>query len=151
MIIKSLDHLKLFVKKFGNRLIKCNCIYLYGEIGAGKTTLVKSLINSLQEKNMIKKTQVPSPTFNILYEYKIKNKKILHYDLYRLKDKKEVDQLGIFKEKNNSIKIIEWPQKIREKIKDKIKIFLKYRRKENERDIKIVGYGKWKKLKIDEI
>ena len=98
MIIKSLDHLKLFIKNFGSRLIKCNCIYLYGEIGAGKTTLVKSLINSLQEK-YDKKTHVPSPTFNILYEYKIKNKKILHYDLYRLKDKKEVDQLGIFKEK----------------------------------------------------
>ena len=89
MIIKSLDHLKLFIKKFGSRLIKCNCIYLYGEIGAGKTTLVKSLINSLQEKNMIKKLMflVPHSIYYMSTRLKIKKFYITIFTDLRIKKK----------------------------------------------------------------
>ena len=79
MIIKSLDHLKIISKKIADKISKNDCIFLIGEIGVGKTTFTRSLINYLQEKAGVKQTEVLSPTFNLLYEYDIKQIKIMHY------------------------------------------------------------------------
>ena len=119
MIIKSLDHLQSISKKIADKISEKDIIFLIGEIGAGKTTFTRSLINHLQKREGIEQTEVLSPTFNLLYEYDIKKVKIMHYDLYRIKNNKELDQLGIFNDSTNSIKIIEWPQLIK-------KIFLMY-------------------------
>ena len=110
MIIKSLDHLRLISTKIANNVSDKDCIFLIGEIGVGKTTFTRCLINYLQKREGIEETEVLSPTFNLLYEYNIKNLKIMHYDLYRIKNKKELDQLGVFKEDISTIKIIEWPE-----------------------------------------
>ena len=75
MIIKSLDHLKLLSNKIADKISKKDCILLIGEIGVGKTTFTRNFINYLQKKNEIKQTEVLSPTFNLLYEYEIKNLK----------------------------------------------------------------------------
>ena len=75
----------------------------------------------------------------------------MHYDLYRIKNTKEIDQLGIFNDDMNFIKIIEWPQLIKTNIIDKIEINLNYSDKENEREIKIKGYGKWKEFIVNEL
>ena len=93
-------------------------IYLYGEIGVGKTTFIKYLINKLQKNDMNKISEIPSPTFNILNEYKLKNFTIHHYDLYRLKNKQEINDLELIENANNSITLIEWPQIIEEKPKN---------------------------------
>jgi len=96
MIVKSLEHLNSLSRKIADKLAKNDCIFLIGEIGVGKTTFTRYLINYLQEKNGEKITEVLSPTFNLLYEYEIKDLKIMHYDLYRLKKANELDHLGIF-------------------------------------------------------
>ena len=95
MIIKSLDQLDQISQKIIKKIQNQDCILLFGEIGVGKTTLTRAIINNLQSQNKIKVTEVLSPTFNIVYEYEIKNLKIMHYDLYRLKTDKEIQQLGI--------------------------------------------------------
>ena len=84
MIVKSLEHLNSLSQKFADNLDKNDCIFLIGEIGVGKTTFTRYLINHLQEKNGEKITEVLSPTFNLLYEYDLKTIKIMHYDLYRI-------------------------------------------------------------------
>ena len=144
MIIKSLEQLNSFSKKIADRLKEKDCIFLTGEIGVGKTTFTRYLINYLQKKEGSKITEVLSPTFNLLYEYDLKKYKIMHYDLYRLNNEKELSNLGIFQENENSIKIIEWPSLIKIPISDKLEIHLDYAKNDNERKLRLLGTGKWK-------
>ena len=146
MIVKSLEHLKSFSRKIADKLTKNDCIFLIGEIGVGKTTFTRYLINYLQEKNGEKITEVLSPTFNLLYEYDLSNIKIMHYDLYRIVDTKELKHLGIFSDKQEAIKIIEWPQLINIPLIDKLEVHLDYVKNENEREIKFKGSDRWKIL-----
>jgi tRNA threonylcarbamoyl adenosine modification protein YjeE len=151
MIIKSLDHLQLITKKIANKISENDCIFLIGEIGVGKTTFTRSLINYFQKREGVKQTQVLSPTFNLLYEYDIKKIKVMHYDLYRIKNSKELSQLGIFDENLTSIKIIEWPQLIETNVTDRLEIHLSYASNENERKLILKGLGKWKAFNLDEL
>ncbi len=147
MIIKSLDHLNSISKKIADKLSENDFIYLTGEIGVGKTSLTRNLINYLQEKEGVKTTDVLSPTFNLLYEYEIKNYKIMHYDLYRIKEEKELVNLGMFSEKQKAVRIIEWPQMIKDRFKEKLEIELNYTNNENEREVSFKGFGKWSNFK----
>ena len=151
MIIKSLDHLQLISNKIANNVSKKDCIFLIGEIGVGKTTFTRNFINYLQKREGINETEVLSPTFNLLYEYNIKNLRVMHYDLYRIKKKEELDQLGIFKEDLDSIKIVEWPELVESELKNRLELYLKYSNKENERALSLVGHGKWKDININEL
>ena len=146
MIVKSLEHLNSLSQKVAEKLSKNDCIFLIGEIGVGKTTFARYLINYLQEKKGEKITEVLSPTFNLLYEYDLKDIKIMHYDLYRIREEKELKHLGIFLDKQDTIKIIEWPQLINISLSDKLEIYINYAKDENVREIKFVGSGKWKIL-----
>ena len=146
MIVNSLEHLNSLSQKVAEKLYKNDCIFLIGEIGVGKTTFTRYLINYLQKKNGEKITEVLSPTFNLLYEYDLKGIKIMHYDLYRIRDEKELKQLGIFLDNQDTIKIIEWPQLINIPLSDKLEIHLDYVKNEKERKIKFIGSGKWKTL-----
>ena len=144
MIVKSLEHLNSLSRKIADKLAKNDCIFLIGEIGVGKTTFTRYLINYLQEKRGEKITEVLSPTFNLLYEYDLKDIKIMHYDLYRIRDKKELNHLGIFLDKQDTINIIEWPQLIDIPLSDKLEIHLDYVNNEKERKIKFIGSVRWK-------
>ena len=146
MIVKSLDHLNSISQKVADQLKKNDCVYLVGEIGVGKTTFTRYLINYLQEKKGEKITEVLSPTFNLLYEYDLKDLKIMHYDLYRIREEKELEHLGIFSNKQD-IKIIEWPKFIKTPLSDKLEIHLDYGINENERYVKFIGSGKWQNFK----
>ena len=86
MQLQSIKDNQNFSKKISEIIGKGDIIFLYGEIGVGKTTFVRFLINNLENKNKIKNSDVLSPTFNIVYDYDIKDLKVLHYDLYRLKN-----------------------------------------------------------------
>ena len=143
MIVKSLDHLNKISKVISQKLEKGDCIFLIGEIGVGKTTFTRHLINNLQKQKELKETEVLSPTFNLLYEYDIKDLKIMHYDLYRIKKAEELDHLGIFNDNKESIKIIEWPDLIQIPLDNKLEIYLKYVKNENEREVEFVGLNKW--------
>ena len=151
MLKYNLSQIDSLTKKILSFLSKSDCIFLFGELGSGKTTFVRSLIHQLQEKNKIKKTEVTSPTYNLLNEYEIKNLKIMHYDLYRLKNDKEINQLGIFQEDEKVISIIEWPEKIAKRIKDRLEITFYYQDEVESRKIDIKGHGKWKNFKLNAI
>ena len=151
MQLKSLVDTKKFSKRFCKLLKSGDIVFLYGDIGVGKTTFVRFFINYLEKKNKIKKSDVLSPTFNIVYDYEVGKTKILHYDLYRLKNYKEISQLGMFETSDTHIKIIEWPELINPKPKDRIDIKFNYAKKANYRKVKILGFGKWKKYEFSKI
>ena len=151
MQLKSLVDTQNFSKNVSKIISAGDIIFLYGEIGVGKTTFVRFFINHLENKNRIKNSEVLSPTFNILYDYEVGNIKILHYDLYRLKNYKDISQLGMFETSNDSIKIIEWPELIKTKPKDRVDIQFQYSKLIDSRKVKIIGFGKWKDYNFHEI
>ena len=130
-------------EELANKLLKKlklgDVIFLYGEIGVGKTTFVRYLINGYQKENNIKLTEVTSPTFNIINEYKINQTKINHYDLFRIKSVEETKNLGLFDNLSNSITLVEWPQIIKEKPKNLIEFDFKYENDHQQRYVEIKG------------
>ena len=114
-------------------------VFLYGEMGVGKTTFIKYLINNLQKENKLKQTEVTSPTFNLLNEYQINQIKISHYDLFRLKTDEELKNLGLFEDSLNTITLVEWPQLIKEKPKNLIELIFKYEDDHKKRSVQIKG------------
>ena len=130
-------------EELANKLLKKlklgDVIFLYGEIGVGKTTFVRYLINGFQKENNIKLTEVTSPTFNIINEYEINQTKINHYDLFRIKSVEETKNLGLFDNLSNSITLVEWPQIIKEKPKNLIEFDFKYENDHQQRYVQIKG------------
>tara|TARA_B110000116_G_C16420434_1_gene395989 strand:- start:77 stop:532 length:456 start_codon:yes stop_codon:yes gene_type:complete len=151
MELSSLQDTSNISKKISKIIKDGDIIFLYGDIGVGKTTFVRFLINHLQVENKIKESDILSPTFNIVYDYDIGKKKILHYDLYRIKNYNDILELGMFETSENHIKIIEWPELIKPKPKNRIDITLKYSKKFHSRKMKVQGLGKWKAYKFNEI
>ena len=151
MQLKSLEDTQNFSENISKIIKAGDIIFLYGEIGVGKTTFARFFINYLESKNGIKNSDVLSPTFNIVYDYDVGNIKILHYDLYRLKNYKDISQLGMFETSNDSIKIIEWPELIKPKPKDRVDIKFQYSKLVESRKVDIIGFGKWKDYKFNEI
>ena len=151
MQLKSLKDTQNFSKNISKIISAGDIIFLYGEIGAGKTTFVRFFINYLESKNGIKNSDVLSPTFNIVYDYDVGNIKSLHYDLYRLKNYNEISQLGMFETSNDHIKIVEWPDLIKPKPKNRVDIKFEHSKLIDSRKVKIAGFGKWRDYKFNEI
>jgi len=151
MQLKSLENTQNFSKNISKIISAGDIIFLYGEIGVGKTTFVRFFINHLESKKGIKNSDVLSPTFNIVYDYDVGNIKILHYDLYRLKNYKDISQLGMFETSDDSIKIVEWPELIESKPKNRVDIQFQYSKLIDSRKVKIIGFGKWKDYKFNGI
>ena len=126
-------------KKISKKLKPKDVIYLHGEMGVGKTTFVRYMINEFQKKNKLQITEVTSPTFNILCEYDIKQIKINHYDLFRLKNKEEIKNLDLFNNISNTITFIEWPQIIDKKPDNLIELNFKYEENHQKRSVQIKG------------
>ena len=116
-----------------------NIVFLYGDMGVGKTTFVRYLINEFQKSNDMQMTEVTSPTFNLLNEYQLNKIKINHYDLFRIKSFEEVKDLDIFENTNDSITLIEWPEIIEEKPKNLIELVFEYEKDYLSRSVKIKG------------
>ena len=125
--------------KFIKKLSLGDIVFLYGEIGVGKTTFVRYLINGYQKVNNLELTEVTSPTFNLLNEYEINEFKINHYDLFRLKSLDEIRNLNLFDDMLNSITLVEWPQIINEKPKNLIELIFKYDENHQQRSVQIIG------------
>ena len=106
---------KELAKEFTNYLKGGEFVFLYGEMGVGKTTFVKYFINEYQKINNLKQTEITSPTFSLLNEYQVKDIRIKHYDLFRINRKEDINNLDIFEKDNNLITLIEWPQLIANK------------------------------------
>ena len=125
--------------KVSKKLKPGDIIFLHGEMGVGKTTFIRHLINAFQKENKLKQTEITSPTFNLLNEYQINNIKINHYDLFRLKSNMELKNLELFADSLNTITLIEWPQIIEKKPKNLIELDFKYGKDHQTRSVRIKG------------
>ena len=131
-------------KNFSKILKKSDVVFFHGEIGVGKTTFIRHLINSLQVNNHLDPTEVTSPTFNLVNEYNVGIFIIQHYDLYRLTNSDETKSIGLLENRKEIITLIEWPEKIDNKIDNKIDLFFKYAEDMNKRFLSIKGLSKEK-------
>ena len=118
--ISEEDKTKSIAKIFSNNIKVGNILFFKGELGVGKTTFIKYLINFLQIKNRKLVTEILSPTFNLVNEYNVEKLVIKHYDLYRINDEKELINLNIFEDVSDQIILIEWPEMIQNYKKNNI-------------------------------
>ena len=141
----------LDLAKISNKIKKIlspgDAVFLYGQIGVGKTTFARILINDYENQKKLKKSEVLSPTFNIVFQYDIKDFTIEHYDLYRLKNENEIKNIGLFENLEESIFIVEWPELIKDKPTNRIDLFFEYTKDMNERILTIKTSGR---LKVNE-
>ena len=106
----DLEGLKKYCKDLSVNLKKGHIICLSGDLGSGKTTFSRYLINSIyRNQNQEPPNIVKSPSFPILLTYELNNFEIYHYDLYRVSKSSDLINLNIFEELNNSITLVEWP------------------------------------------
>ena len=99
--LSELEKASNFVLKNVNHDI----ILITGEVGTGKTTLIKEYCKLIGVEETVN-----SPTYTLINEYQNKRGKIVHMDLYRVKDINEINELGFFEYLENNIVIIEWPE-----------------------------------------
>ena len=107
----NLQELNIFAEKLSVINKPSDIILLQGELGTGKTTFARLWINALHRKAGITPPSfIKSPTFPIMISYDLKNYEVFHYDLYRLRHSKELQELDIFENFTKNISIIEWPK-----------------------------------------
>ena len=147
MKISSIRELEKIADKIKKKLSPGDVVFLYGEIGVGKTTFARLLINSFENEKKLKKSEVLSPTFNIVFEYEIKEFTIKHFDLYRLKNDNDIKNIGLYENLEQSITLIEWPELIKNKPQNRLDLFFEYKEDYNERSLIIKTNGR---LKIHE-
>ena len=134
---------KSVAEKFSKLIKQGDFILLSGNLGVGKTTFIKYIINSLQKANKQKISEVTSPTFSVTNEYQIKKKLIKHYDLYRIKNKKELNNLGIQENLKNQITFVEWPEIFKKiKVENSINLIFEYKKNYTERYLSIISKDK---------
>ena len=126
-------------KYFSKILKKSEVVFFHGEIGVGKTTFIRHLINNLQKNNNLDLTEVTSPTFNLVNEYDVGSFIIQHYDLYRLNSSTDIENIGLFENHKKLLTLVEWPEKIQTKIETKIDLFFDYGEDFNKRFLSIKG------------
>ena len=126
-------------KNFSEILKKGDIVFVYGEIGVGKTTFIRHLVNCFQTNNNLNQTEVTSPTFNLVNEYDVGVFIIQHYDLYRLTNSHETKNIGLLENQKEILTLIEWPEKIDNKIENKIDLFFEYGEDMNKRFLTIKG------------
>ena len=107
----DLKQLEIIAKKLAKQSSFNDIYLLNGELGAGKTTFARFFINSIFDNNSIKRpNSIKSPSFPIMINYPVQNFEIFHYDLYRLKNMNELQELNIIENLKENITLIEWPQ-----------------------------------------
>ena len=114
--------------RLGERLAgvlrKGDCLLLSGEIGSGKSHLVRALIQEMLRAEGRDRVDIPSPTYTLVQTYELDIGTVWHADLYRLADSSELSELGLDEAFGNDITLVEWPEMIDEPPSDALRIFL---------------------------
>jgi tRNA threonylcarbamoyl adenosine modification protein YjeE len=151
MELKSLDSTKNIAETVAINLKKNDFILLSGNLGSGKTTFTRFLINFLQEKNNRPLEEILSPTFNIVQYYDLgKDLRIAHYDFYRLKKESEISNIGLLDTAKEFINIVEWPEFIVKSLNDFLQISFTYNIEKDLRSLTFNGKGKWLGFNIND-
>jgi len=151
MELKSLDSTKKIAEAIAINLQKNDFILLSGNLGSGKTTFTRFLINFLQEKNNRPLEEILSPTFNIVQYYDLgKDLRIAHYDFYRLKKESEISNIGLLDTAKEFINIVEWPEFIMKSLNDFLQISFTYNIEKDLRSLTFNGKGKWLGFNIND-
>ena len=138
ILLNSKKEMADFAREIATSTQVGDVISLQGTLGAGKSFFAKNFINSLQEEE----TEVPSPTFNLVYSYETKKGEIFHFDLYRLKSAAELENIGFFEALKNGICLIEWPEIAAEFLPENCqKIEIKIPMGENEEVREVTTYA----------
>ena len=132
--ITTRQDLSRFVLQLANRIRPGMVFYLHGPLGSGKTTLVQELARALGCRELLS-----SPTYSLLEEYKLSEYSIIHMDLYRLKDKNELDMLGLRDYMQiDALWLIEWPDRVGGGLpKATVNFFLKFEQTGGKRSIEV--------------
>ena len=134
---KSKSAVNIFIKDFVNYIKAGHCIFLFGDLGVGKTYFSQQIIKSFTSEEF-----VSSPTYNIVNTYKYNDDvDILHCDLYRINSYDEVLELGIFENLDQKILLVEWPNFLENIIKDPIIFKINFGKKNYERNV-IINFSK---------
>ena len=141
-ISQNLSDLEKLSKELAPLLNEGGVVTLNGQIGAGKTTLAKLIIQQLTQTPL---EDIVSPTFNLYHTYNKDNLEIAHYDFYRIESEMELHEIDLNESFTDKICIIEWADKFRDFLpKDRIEIFIKCTK--NERVYRINPLGKFREV-----
>ncbi len=134
---KALERL---ASQFAAMLGRGDTVFLKGDLGAGKSTFARALIRAIAQEWEL---EVPSPTFPLLISYQTDRFDIAHYDLYRLSDPGEVEELGLYDQLGTHLTLIEWPEQLgAHQIHDRLDVLLEEDEGGASRNLSLKGYGK---------
>jgi tRNA threonylcarbamoyl adenosine modification protein YjeE len=119
------------------RLRAGDAVALWGDLGAGKTTLARDILRALGVTE-----DVPSPTFTIVQCYETPGLNVAHYDLYRLKTAREMEELGFREALEDGAALVEWPERAPDYLPDET-LHLRLQLEDGARRVKITGPARW--------
>ena len=101
-----------FGESLGRRLPAGALVFLRGDLGAGKTTLVRGILRALGHPGSVK-----SPTYTLLEPYELDSIVVYHFDFYRIADAQELEFIGIDELiEASALKLVEWPERVEERL-----------------------------------
>ncbi|MEQ1867013.1 MAG: tRNA (adenosine(37)-N6)-threonylcarbamoyltransferase complex ATPase subunit type 1 TsaE [Micropepsaceae bacterium] len=126
-------------RRIADALRPGDMVALYGGLGAGKTALARSIV-----RRFLPQEDVPSPTFTLVQTYETPAFAIWHVDLYRLKDKSELTELGLDEAMDAGVLLVEWPERMAELLpRDRLDIMFEMTDDAAHRVAKVVARGSW--------
>ncbi len=121
-------------------LARGDVVALWGDLGAGKTTLARDILRALGVTE-----DVPSPTFTLVQTYETAGLTVAHYDLYRLKSSRELFELGFAEALEDGAALVEWPERAPEHLPPDT-LHLRLRLEDGARAVKITGPARFRDM-----
>ena len=112
MYLPDAEATEAFGRELAARLEPGDLVLLHGDLGAGKTTLVRGILAGLGHSGSVK-----SPTYTLLEPYQLTSRTVLHFDFYRIGDSRELEFIGIDELMDtDAIKLVEWPERAADRL-----------------------------------